>query len=275
MKLGELDMSMFRRLLLIALTALPIAPVIASRAIAQSCEDPRKIIGGVPAEIKDHPWQVVLDVPGSDGRSSLCGGSLIQDKWVVTAAHCFNGFKGSGTGVKAGETNRLSGVWGETDRVIVHEAYDDATHENDVALVRLKAAGAGDIIPIARPTQELKPCEFLEVTGWGRTADGGPASDILQKAEVPYVENPTCNASNAYDGAVKTGMMCAGFREGGIDACQGDSGGPLVLRGPDGPVLVGIVSWGAGCAKKLKYGVYTRLSKYNEWVTKTILANQN
>ena len=83
------------------------------------------------------------------------------------------------------------------------------------------------------------------------------ASENLQKAEVPLVENATCNAADAYNGEIKPGM-CAGYREGGIDL-PGDSGGPLMLSGKDGPVLVGVVSWGAGCARKLRYGVYTRV----------------
>ena len=100
-------------------------------------------------------------------------------------------------------------------------------------------------------------------------------SDILQKAELPLVDNATCNTKEAYDGAIKPGMMCAGYREGGINSCQGDSGGPLVLRGKDGPVQVGLVSWGAGCARKLRYGVYTRVDAYSDWIADTILANQH
>ena len=115
------------------------------------------------------------------------------------------------------------------------------------------------------------------MTGWGRTKEGDekPASEVLQKGEVPYIENATCNAKDAYDGKIKPGMMCAGYRDGGVDSCQGDSGGPLVLRGQDGPVLVGVVSWGEGCARKLRYGIYTRVTAYSDWIAKTILANQD
>ncbi len=266
---------MFRSIFVMSLAVFSIAAAVTRQAGAQNCDDPRRVVGGVDADIKDHPWQVALDIPTPDGNSMLCGGSLIQDKWVLTAAHCFNFFKGSGLGVKAGVTKRSSGGWSEVDRVLIHEAYKDETHENDIALVRLKFAPAGDIIPLAQATQELKPCQLLEVTGWGRTGEGGPASESLQKGEVPYVENATCNVKEAYDGKVESGMMCAGFRDGGVDSCQGDSGGPLVLRGPDGPVLVGVVSWGDGCARKLRYGVYTRVNFYGDWIARTILANQD
>jgi trypsin len=121
----------------------------------------------------------------------------------------------------------------------------------------------------------LKPCQVLEVTGWGAIKEDGPAAKTLQLAEVPLVDNATCNAKGAYAGRIKASMMCAGLRDGGVDSCQGDSGGPLVLRGLDGPVLVGVVSWGDGCARKLRYGVYTRVDTYSGWIAKTILANQN
>ena len=264
---------MLRRFFIISLSLLT-ATTLAIPAHAQTCQDNRRVVRGVDTDIKDHPWQVAL---APDGQEFKCGGALIQDKWVLTAAHCFPSGKADRAAVKAGITKRSSGVWSEIDRVFVHEGYNSETQENDIALVRLKFAPAGGIIPLAQPTQEIKPCELLEVTGWGRTSEGEdkPASETLQKGEVPYIENATCNAKDAYDGAIKPGMMCAGFREGGVDSCQGDSGGPLVLRGPDGPVLVGVVSWGEGCARKLRYGIYTRVTAHSDWIVKTILANQN
>ena len=240
------------------------------------CKDERRIVGGVATDIKEHPWQVWLSVPLPDGRSELCGGSLIQDRWVLTAAHCFPSNKPASPSMKAGVTNREAGTWIETGKVFVHEGYRDDTHENDLALVKLSGGVAGDIIPLAQGGEALPPCQMLEVTGWGAIKEEGTAAaTILQKAEVPLVDNATCNAKDAYDGAIKPGMMCAGYREGGIDSCQGDSGGPLVLRGKDGPVLVGVVSWGEGCARKLRYGVYTRVDAYSGWIADTILANQN
>lgn len=248
---------------------------IAAPTLAQDeCTDNRRIVGGVNTKIEDHPWQVALDFPAVKG---LCGGSLIQDKWVLTAAHCLSGTTDpKSVRVKAGATNyKQTGAWTDVEKIVIHEKYSRQTYENDLALLKLKSATAGDIIPLAQADQSLKACDKLEVTGWGTTADGGPISDILQKAEILYVPNDACNAANAYNGAIKLGMMCAGFRDGGIDSCQGDSGGPLVLNGDDGSVLVGVVSWGEGCARKLRYGVYTRVSVYNSWIAKTILANQD
>jgi trypsin len=239
------------------------------------CKDERKIVGGVDTTVAEHPWQVALSVPLPDGTSVFCGGSLIQDHWVLTAAHCFASKQPLTARVKAGVTDRANGLWIETSHVVVHERYDDQTHENDIALVKLKGDVAGEIIPLAQGGEDLQPCQMLEVTGWGTTSEKGAAATTLQKAEVPLVDNSTCNAEDAYNGLIKPGMMCAGYREGGIDSCQGDSGGPLVWRGKDGPVLVGVVSWGEGCARKLRYGVYTRVDAYSDWIARTILADKD
>jgi secreted trypsin-like serine protease len=259
---------MFGRRLRAALLCLAL---VACPALAQeACKDDRRIVGGEDTDIKNHPWQVALDVDGG-----LCGGSIVAQNWVLTAAHCFgHAQKTDRIRVKAGATNhKIDGVWTAVDRVVLHDKYNPDTNEHDLALVKLKSRPAGQSIPLARPEQKLSPCELLEVTGWGRTKEGGPASAKLQKALVPYVENAKCNETDAYDGEVGPGMMCAGFHDGGVDACQGDSGGPLVLKGPDGPVLVGVVSWGEGCAHKLRYGVYTRVAAYRDWITQVITSD--
>jgi len=236
----------------------------------------RRIVGGEKTDIKQHPWQVALNVQ-IDGQDYLCGGSIIAQLWVVTAAHCF----GKSTAprdvrAKAGVTDYITaGVWLDVERVVVHEAYEPKTQQNDIALIKLKSPPVGRVIPLADGSLDVPVNQPLEVTGWGATMEGGSASHSLLKAIVPLADTAACNAGDAYGGRIKEGMMCAGFREGGVDSCQGDSGGPLVWRTLDGPVLVGIVSWGDGCARKLKYGIYTRVSVYRDWIDRVLIAGGN
>jgi trypsin len=234
----------------------------------------RRIVGGEPTVIQEHPWQVAFTIRKPSG-TFLCGGAIIRQKWVLTAAHCFSQDTRAGdVKLKAGVTNFVTeGTWAETGQLVIHQNYNAATQINDIALVRLNLAANGRIIPLVSPPGLLSPGEPLEVTGWGATSEGGSSSRNLLKATVPFVDNEACNAPSAYGGRVSAGMLCAGYREGGIDACQGDSGGPLVWKTPDGPVLVGIVSFGDGCARKLKYGVYTRVSAYRDWILGMIAAN--
>src|SRR5262245_3279344 len=227
----------------------------------------RRIVGGVDTTIRQHPWQVALQV--RDGANwVLCGGSLIADRWVVTAAHCFSQRTSPrDVKLKAGTTNyRTDGTWIDVERIVLHDNYDAKTQENDIALVKVSASTSGRTIRLAVATEPLREMQWLEVTGWGALSEGGSASPKLQKVQVPFVSNATCNKPGAYHDHIKPGMMCAGSRDGGIDACQGDSGGPLVKRTESGPVLVGVVSFGEGCARKLKYGVYTRVSYYRSWI---------
>jgi secreted trypsin-like serine protease len=232
-----------------------------------ACSDPRRIVGGEPTDITQHPWQVALQIAGG-----LCGGALITDGWVLTAAHCVAGARTDAVRIKTGVTYTTGGTWAPVDRVVAHEHYNPETWEHDLALVRLKSRPAGTPITLAAPDLALTQCQHLEVSGWGRTKAGtGGASTRLQKATVPFVDNATCNASKSYSGQVLPGMLCAGYHE--IDACQGDSGGPLVLRAQDGPVLVGIVSWGPkACGEQFKYGVYTRVSAYRDWIDRVLAA---
>jgi secreted trypsin-like serine protease len=231
----------------------------------------RRIVGGKPTTVEMHPWQVALDIT-LDGESYLCGGSIVADRWVLTAAHCLApSTKPSAVKVKSGATYfRTQGEWTDIDLIVIHDAYDSTSHENDLALVKLRTRPQGQVIPLATAKLTIPVGQPLEVTGWGAASeDGEPGNDLLE-ASVPYVDNATCNAPAAYDGAVKPGMICAGYRDGGLDSCQGDSGGPLVWRTSDGPVLVGVVSWGEGCARKLRYGVYTRTESYADWVGKVV-----
>jgi trypsin len=208
-------------------------------ASAQQCQLKQRIVGGVPADIKEHPWQVALIVNGG-----LCGGSIIAQNWVLTAAHCFNEpGQISEARVKAGSTNyQLGGAWSAIERVVIHERYQAALNEAkkiredtqradaiehiasetgfDLALVKLKLPPAGLVIPLAPPDHKLQPCDLLDVTGWGRTREQGVTSNVLLKATVPYVDTAVCNEADAYNGKIKPGMLCAGYDDGGVDSSR-------------------------------------------------------
>ena len=168
----------------------------AEQATAQQQVKPfgRRIVGGEKADIKQHPWQVALQLKGN----FACGGSIIAQRWVVTAAHCFDFSARSGDWrAKAGATNHAtSGAWTEVERVIVHEGYKSVSGvlHNDIALIKLKLPPAGRVIPLMGASGTLPNGQPLEVTGWGVTKEGGgvPSTDLL-KANVPLVDTAVCN----------------------------------------------------------------------------------
>jgi hypothetical protein len=229
------------------------------------------IVGGTPANIADFPWQVALVFASAPEptRDQFCGGSLIGQYWVLTAAHCFydNGQVipnlAQFTDVISGTaTYSQGGVRSHVTDVYINPAYDDQTHDNDVALIKL----ATPVQPsrFARLNTDASITGDVTVTGWGATAEGGAGSPVLLEATIPLVDNATCNAPSSYNGQITANMLCAGRSQGGVDSCQGDSGGPLVKEGT--AVQVGVVSWGFGCARRLKYGVYARVSPFTTWI---------
>lgn len=164
--------------------------------------------------------------------------------------------------------------------VIMHEEYVGSTADNDIALLRLASpiVYTPYAVPACLPTRPLAEHHLWAVamhtvSGWGRRAENGPTSSVLRRLKVPRIRTQQCVEES---GVVLTqNMFCAGYIEGQQDSCKGDSGGPLVTKYKDTTFLLGIVSWGKGCARPGTYGIYTRVSNYLEWVhNKTMTAQR-
>ena len=166
------------------------------------------------------------------------------------------------------------------DRMVRHSRYNADTHANDIALVHFRAdsqtdtGNVGKVRPIRlngsnRKDQSVKPGMAVTVTGWGKTSEGGRSPNELMEADLQVVD---CNSVEIYKGLTDGGMLCAAAE--GRDSCQGDSGGPLVLTTGE-PVLVGVVSWGKGCAEPGRPGVYIRIDRkhYLKWIRRAMRAD--
>jgi len=157
------------------------------------------------------------------------------------------------------------------DQIFVHSEYIAETYDNDIALVKLKEpiTFSEYVVAACLPEADFANEVLMNqrsgmVSGFGREFEGGRLSKKLKVLEVPYVDRNTCKQSTNF--TITENMFCAGYETEQKDACQGDSGGPHVTRYKDTHFVTGIVSWGEGCAKKGKYGVYTKLSRFLRWV---------
>ncbi|XP_073897190.1 transmembrane protease serine 11B-like protein isoform X2 [Castor canadensis] len=227
-----------------------------------------RIKGGSTAQEGEWPWQASLKMNGRH----YCGASLISERFLITAAHCFQKSNNPKNftvsfGTRVTPPNKLHYV----QQIIIHEDYIKGEHHDDIAVILLteKVLFKKDVHRVCLPevTQVFPPGEGVVVTGWGALSHNGKYPLLLQKAPVKIIDTNTCNAEKAYNGVIQDTMLCAGYMEGNIDACQGDSGGPLVYpNSRDIWYLIGIVSWGDECGKINKPGVYTRVTSYRNWI---------
>jgi secreted trypsin-like serine protease len=238
-----------------------------------------KIIGGLTAHAGADPWQVALihsDKVGPD-RRPFCGGTLVSSTWVVTAAHCVdNHTLPSDFDVLGGTVDvDVGGTRVHVAEIVINPSYvpRPVKPSNDIAMVRLSAPLSGPemkaipLLPVANEKEALRGGAIARVTGWGVVSPGAPVGvRDLRFVDLAIVTNHDCNDRVAYNGAIEDEMVCAGFAKGGMDSCQGDSGGPLTVLIQGTRYLAGVVSWGEGCAQPNRYGVYTRVAGFNDWI---------
>ncbi|XP_063800220.1 acrosin-like [Pseudophryne corroboree] len=239
-----------------------------------------RIVGGKDALPGSWPWLVsVQEFMDYDSYLHLCGGSILNEKWVLTAAHCFkkrgddvyswrlvfgaNQLSHLGTGVQ------IRGI----AKKIEHEYYVADSESNDIALLLVNKPITYNsyIQPACLPTKtaDINLMTDCYIAGFGVLKEGSTEpSDTLQEAHVMMIPNKVCNSRKWYNGAVGVYNLCAGYERGGIDSCQGDSGGPLMCKYPGSKIfsVVGVTSWGSGCGQALSPGVYTSTQYYLDWI---------
>nr|XP_054927224.1 trypsin-1-like [Dermacentor andersoni] len=236
-----------------------------------------KIVGGRPAKQCEFPWQVSLQVNGYH----FCGGSIISPDTVVTAAHCLSGrINPVMLDVVAGNVDLKKRSAHYQQRRVKssarHENFGKRGMRDDIALLRLEQpfdfdGSGGCVTAVCLPDAGRKIRDAVVVSGWGTTREGGRISSELLAVSVRVTSDAYCalqyvqpgTLASAYD---KETMFCAGELLGGKDSCQGDSGGPAIQFQNGTSVLVGIVSFGRGCARLTHAGVYTRVPNYTDWI---------
>ncbi|XP_070570773.1 transmembrane protease serine 9-like [Ptychodera flava] len=237
----------------------------------------KRIYKGDRSRKAEWPWMVLLTRSKS---SALCGGSLIDSRWIVTAAHCVEGMSADSDDkpeIHLGKINRQvvekNQVKCDPDDIIVHPDYNNRTFDSDIALIRLKEPLDFNryVSPICLPTPEVAREVIRDrgagvVTGWGET-ENGTASDILRKVKLRVTDRSACEGSYS-PSLVTCNMFCADSPRRG-DSCFGDSGGQLSVEVDSRWYLLGVVSWGHECGSKWP-GVYTSVYRFNHWIQQHI-----
>ncbi|CAH1396046.1 unnamed protein product [Nezara viridula] len=243
-----------------------------------------RIVGGKDAANGEFPWIVSITRRGGH----FCGGTVLNNRWVLTAAHCLcSGGLVLGTGdlriLVGGHDLRLPPAkYVGVRNVLLHPSYSCSKYLNDIALLELdeELSWSDAVRPACLPTnyQGSFSDSVAVVAGWGWTseqtsASAGGRTNILQKVELTVLGNDRCRAwykSMGKKVKIHDSQMCAGFEQGGKDSCWADSGGPLMVGEGQNTMVIGIVSTGIGCARPKLPGLYTRISDYVSWIDQTL-----
>uniref|UniRef100_A0A8B9PHZ0 HGF activator n=1 Tax=Apteryx owenii TaxID=8824 RepID=A0A8B9PHZ0_APTOW len=241
-----------------------------------------RIVGGSSSLPGSHPWTAAIYI-----GDSFCAGSLIQTCWVVSAAHCFaNSPPKSTITVVLGQHifNRTTDVTQtfEIEKYILHPQYSSLYSAYifcSAVLIKLKKNGQRCAVksqfvqPICLPESntvfpEQSKCQ---ISGWGHKHENiSDYSDVLQETLIPIIPEEKCRSPEVYGTEISENMFCAGYFDSKSDACQGDSGGPLACDKNEISYLYGVISWGDGCGRVNRPGVYTRVTNYVNWINEKI-----
>ncbi|KAI7805544.1 putative hyaluronan-binding protein 2-like [Triplophysa rosa] len=244
-----------------------------------------RIYGGLKAIPGAHPWQVSVEAKTKGGIffNHICGGTLIKPCWVLTAAHCIekkNDYRVMVGGLNLG-LNDPQPQFLLAEKIFVHERYRETPNVvyNDIALLKVKASNGkcakeNQLVKTAcLPKEPFADGSECSISGWGATENSEYGSRQLLDAQVLLISQEACSTNKVYAAVLDDGMFCAGYLKGGVDSCQGDSGGPLTCERNQTHFIYGIVSWGDSCGEEGKPGVYTRVTKYVDWINTKIAQN--
>lgn len=249
----------------------------------------RRIVGGLKALPDEFPYQIILGgfepytifhyifkKPRKAGF--FCGGTVLNDRYILTAAHCLTGEHSIAENLVVGaaitDRDEIVNSHGRIEKVIVHPKYQAHSQSNehmyDIALLKtaepISSWAKNEVVPPCLPDVfETASFQMGIVSGFGQISHDGPVSDELLATSVRIRGDKYCKTvyGDLFDPAT---MICAGEIRGGRDTCQGDSGGPLVGRKNGAYVLLGVTSFGFGCGEKYIPGVYTKVSSYTNWL---------
>ncbi|XP_047987414.1 LOW QUALITY PROTEIN: venom protease-like [Leguminivora glycinivorella] len=241
-----------------------------NRGCGLSTRSAGRMVGARPANPREWPWMASIT---PEGFEQYCGGVLITDRHVLTAAHCIRRWKADELFVRLGEYDfqRNNDSRSYNFRVVEvrqHEDFDHTNYHNDVAILKLHRPTVFNtyVWPICLPPVGLSAInQSAIIIGWGTQSYGGPHSNVLMEVSVPIWEHSRC--VNSFTDSIFEENICAGGYDGGKDACQGDSGGPLMYQLSSGRwAVIGVVSWGIRCGEPNHPGVYARVDKYLRWI---------
>ncbi|CAD0195006.1 unnamed protein product [Chrysodeixis includens] len=239
-------------------------------AAAAVPKNPQRIVGGSTTTIGQYPSIAsLLFSRSSSGHRQACGGTILNNRSVLTAAHCTIGDAAARWRVRVGSTNANSGgTVFNTQSIRNHPNYNSRTLDNDISIIRISGTFSFNnnvrAASIAGSNYNLGDNQVVWAAGWGATSASGSSSEQLRHVQIWTVNQNTCNQRYQSIGrSITANMLCSGWLDvGGRDQCQGDSGGPLYHNN----VVVGVCSWGESCALARFPGVNARVSRYASWI---------